>query len=129
MITSVLILAAPNTRANLDALRACTQHLQRGDKLFRLFFYNDGVYSANPYAVTPQGEVDCHAAWTALINNHTLDAVVCVASASRRGLHDAKGADKLKLPAPNVLPPFRIAGLGEWADALQASDQILTFSN
>ena len=64
--------------------------LQEGHSIHRLFFYGEGVHNLNAQAITPQGEFDLPTAWQALIKEHHIDSVVCIAAAVRRGLLDEK---------------------------------------
>jgi len=89
--------------------------------------YQDGVYNASAQVVPPQDELNLPAAWQQLINDNKLDAVVCVASALKRGIVDTNAADRYELPAANLLPGFTIGGLGQLIDATLVCDRILNF--
>ena len=58
---------------------------------------------------------------------HSLDLVVCVAAAQRRGIVDADEAKRHGKDADNIAPGFRISGLGQLIEAAVESDRLVTF--
>ena len=94
--------------------------LSLGHKVSRLFFFHDGVYNA-----TDSHSISLPQRWSQLIQSHSIDAVVCVASAEQRGIKPSPShATENKL-----LPGFQIAGLAQLVDASKNSDHLLTFSD
>jgi len=77
--------------------------------------------------VPAQDEADLAAQWQALIQEHELDAVVCVASALKRGIIDQAEAERYELPASNLREGFVISGLGQLIDAVIQSERTLSF--
>lgn len=111
---SLLITAAPDEPAAITALQVARAIIERGHKLYRLFFYADGVYLAT------EDSSQAASAWQAFIRAQALDASVCSGASVRRGLFTGEEAAR---PAPG----FELAGLGQWVDALAASDRMLAF--
>ncbi len=126
---ALVIHGAPySSQAALSGFNFSKAVLSSGHSIYRLFFYQDGVYNASALVVPPQDELNLPAAWQQLINDNKLDAVVCVASALKRGIVDTNAADRYELPAANLLPGFTIGGLGQIIDATLVCDRILNFS-
>tara|TARA_A100001391_G_scaffold141861_1_gene99660 strand:+ start:1646 stop:1987 length:342 start_codon:yes stop_codon:yes gene_type:complete len=111
----------------MTALNFARALLASGHSLYRLFFYQDGVYNACSFQVPPQDEIDLPAAWQALVQEHEIDAVVCVASALKRGIVDTAEAERYELAAANLREGFVISGLGQLIDATLNSDRTLNF--
>ncbi|HDZ09797.1 sulfurtransferase complex subunit TusD [Pseudohongiella sp.] len=128
MIISLVIHAAPGTSQGAQtALTFCQAALDAGHQIYRLFFYEDGVHNAHALAVWPQDERDLNAAWATLIRDHRLDAVVCVASALKRGVLNTDEAARYEKNAASLEPSFEISGLGQWVDACLHSDRVVSF--
>ena len=126
---SIIVQGAPySSLASLSALNFSKAVIESGHSIHRLFFYQDGVHNASALVVPPQDELHLPKAWQALINQHCLDAIVCIASALKRGIADAGEADRYDLSAGNLLSGFTIGGLGLWLDATLHSDRILNFA-
>jgi tRNA 2-thiouridine synthesizing protein D len=106
---SLLVCAAPDHPAAHTALLTARAILARGHRLYRLFFYRDGVALART-------EATGHHDWKTLIEQHQVDAVICVSAAASRGIH-----------ASDTVAPWEISGLGQWAEALHSSDRVLRF--
>jgi tRNA 2-thiouridine synthesizing protein D len=128
VVISLVIHGAPGaTQGAQSALNFCQAALQDGHQVYRLFFYEDGVNNAHALAVWPQDERDLNAAWAALIRTHELDAVVCVASALKRGVLNPEEASRYEKNAASLDPAFDISGLGQWVDACLHSDRVVSF--
>lgn len=126
---SIIVSAAPYaSQAPSTALNVAREILAQGHTLQRLFFFEDGVHNASRLVVSPQDETDLPAEWAALIGTHGLDAVVCVASALKRGVLDEREARRHERGAGNLMDCFSVGGLGQWLEACQASDRVLTFA-
>jgi tRNA 2-thiouridine synthesizing protein D len=125
---SLLIMSAPGeNQSNQSALSFARAALDAGHEIYRLFFYEQGVNTGTSLAVVPQDEYDLRAKWQELIQQHDLDAVVCVASALKRGLLNEEEAERYERPAANLAKGFTISGLGQWVDACIHSDRLVSF--
>lgn len=106
--------------------------LQEGHSIHRLFFYGEGVHNLNAQAITPQGEFDLPNAWQALIKEHHIDSVVCIAAAVRRGLLDEKEKKRHqtheRVLSNNLLQGSELSGLGQLIEATSQSDRTITFA-
>lgn len=103
--------------------------LATGHEVFRIFFYHDGVNNGTRLTVPPQDDRNVVDRWSELAQEHSLDLVLCVAAAQRRGLLDADEAKRHKKDADNIAPGFRISGLGQLIEAAIQSDRLVTFGD
>ncbi len=103
--------------------------LEKGHEIFRVFFYNDGVYNGTRLGVPPQDDRNITKLWQELAEQHELDLVVCVAAAQRRGILDADEAKRHGKDADNIAPGFRISGLGQVIEAGIQSDRLVVFGD
>jgi tRNA 2-thiouridine synthesizing protein D len=114
------------SQASETAYQFISAALRKGHEVVRIFFYHDGIYHGLRH--TEQADEDpgvCR--WKALRENHGVDLVLCVSAAQRRGLSAAErsvGEDEI---ADDLAAGFRIAGLGQWAEAVITADRVLTF--
>ncbi|WP_416394799.1 sulfurtransferase complex subunit TusD [Allohahella sp. A8] len=126
---SLLVMSAPlGHQAPYTAEQFCRAAIARGHRIFRVFFYHDGVYNALSTAVPPQDAAQLPAGWRELRDQHDVALTVCIASALKKGVVDAGEAKRYELDAVTLDSHFEIAGLGDWIEATQVSDRILTFA-
>ncbi|WP_339337749.1 sulfurtransferase complex subunit TusD [uncultured Oceanicoccus sp.] len=125
---SLLILGAPYSSQSVStALRFAQAAVNAGHSFYRIFFYHDAVNSGNKLITPPQDENDIPLQWQNLANDHDIDLVVCIASALKRGVLDAKEADRYEKNTYNLNNGFKISGLGQLIDASIESDRLITF--
>ncbi|OPB02445.1 sulfurtransferase complex subunit TusD [Pseudomonas synxantha] len=115
---------APSSRRALLFAKAA---LAGGHEIVRLFFYQDGVYSASNNIVAPQDEPDIARQWREFVSQHQLDGVVCIAAALRRGVLNAEEAARYQRSAVNLQAPWALSGLGQLHDAIQDADRLICF--
>ena len=115
---------APSSRR---ALRYAEALLADGHEIVRVFLYQDGVHSASANIVAPQDEADIAAQWRVFVDEHRLDAVVCIAAGLRRGVLDGDEANRYQRPAVNLPEPWELSGLGQLHEAAQNADRIVCF--
>ena len=125
---SIVINGAPwSSPSAFSALQFAESALASGHEIYRLFFYQDGVLNGSSLCVPPQDEVDIPARWQHLIEENNIDAVLCAASALKRGILDKSEAQRYEKTAQNLRPGFTISGLGQMIDAAQQSDRLISF--
>ncbi|MCC5883705.1 MAG: sulfurtransferase complex subunit TusD [Halomonas sp.] len=125
----LLVKGAPySSQAAHSALRFASALLARGHRLERVFFYHDGVFNAARLAAPPQDEPHLYDAWCALNAKHGTQLQVCIAAALRRGMLDAREADRHGKSGHCVEPPFELTGLGQLIDLGQEVDRLVTFA-
>lgn len=128
MKISLLVLGGVHSSSSShNALRFAKAALHKGHSIYRVFFYYEGVHHANNLTCAPQGHIDLHKEWVALIEQHQLDAVTCIASAVKRGIINASEAKRYGLEGENLAGGFDLSGLGQLLDASQTSDRLVTF--
>lgn len=128
MIISVMVTGSPASQQPAQsALSFCEAALAGGHTIYRVFFYEDAVQIGSALTVTPQDERNLNAAWSQFVSQHQLDAVICVASALKRGVLNAGEAARYQKPSANLAEGFDISGLGQWVDACLNSDRVVSF--
>jgi tRNA 2-thiouridine synthesizing protein D len=103
--------------------------LAKGHEIMRVFFYHDGVNNGTRLTTPPQDDRHVVNRWAQLAEQHSLDLVVCVAAAQRRGLVDEGEAKRNGKDATNIAPQFRISGLGQLVEAGIQSDRLVVFGD
>lgn len=125
---ALAVYSAPHaSQSAASALRFARALLAQGHQLHRVFFYCDGVHNGSALAAPPQDETDLVSEWQTLQRQHSLDLVICIAAAQRRGILNEGEAQRLEKPAANLAEGFELAGLGQLADAVANSDRLITF--
>tara|TARA_B100000809_G_scaffold81363_1_gene79668 strand:+ start:1757 stop:2149 length:393 start_codon:yes stop_codon:yes gene_type:complete len=125
---SLAIYAAPYTsQASATALKFAQTLLSDGHEVHRVFFYGDGVHNGSRLISPPQDEINLHQDWQTLADQYSLDLVVCIAAALRRGILDQSEAKRYSKEVDNLGAPFELSGLGQLVDACVNSDRVITF--
>lgn len=128
MIFSLAIYSAPHTtQASDSAYRFAETLLSEGHSLYRVFFYQDGVYNSSNLITPAQDETDLSSGWQQLSAKYQIDMVVCIAAALKRGILNQEEAERYEKPAHNLRDGFAISGLGQLVDAALMSDRLITF--
>ncbi|MEE9302645.1 MAG: sulfurtransferase complex subunit TusD [Thiotrichaceae bacterium] len=130
MIFTVMVNEGPYQHQSSDSALAFTRAaLAGGHKIFRVFFYNDGVNNGTRLAVPPKDDRQLQKEWSELAKKHDLDMVICIAAAQRRGLMDAAEAKRQGLDANNIIDGFHISGLGQLIEGSIQSDRTVVFGD
>ena len=124
---AIALFSAAHAPSSRRALQCAQAALAGGHEVVRLFFYQDGVYSASNSVVTPQDEQDIAQQWRAFVSEHQLDGVVCIAAALRRGVLNNEEASRYQRSAVNIDAPWALSGLGQLHDAIQDADRLICF--
>lgn len=101
--------------------------LKKKHSILRVFFYQGGVYNAFRYAMPPDDECQVSARWSKLAEEYGVDLVVCISAAQRRGLLCEEEASLQGKQDRDLADGFRIAGLGQLAEAMIEADRVLMF--
>jgi tRNA 2-thiouridine synthesizing protein D len=108
------------------ALRFCEAAIAAGHGISRVFFHGDGTECANANRVFPQDEADPLQRWRQLHETAGITPVVCVTSALKRGVLDAREARRNN--RLETLAPFmEIGGLGQLIEATATADKVVCF--
>ncbi|NMX64448.1 sulfurtransferase complex subunit TusD [Pseudomonas sp. WS 5079] len=124
---AIALFSAAHAPSSRRALQFAQAVLAGGHEIVRLFFYQDGVYSAANSVVAPQDEQDIAQQWSAFVSKHQLDGVVCIAAALRRGVLNTEEAARYQRNAVNLDAPWALSGLGQLHDAIQDADRLICF--
>ncbi len=124
---AIAVFSAAHAPSSRRALLFAQAALAGGYEIVRLFFYQDGVYSAANNIVAPQDEQDIARKWREFVSLHQLDGVVCIAAALRRGVLNTEEATRYQRSAVNLDAPWALSGLGQLHDAIQAADRLICF--
>lgn len=123
---SLLVTAGPDHQASLSALRTARALCSAGHVLHRVFLYREGVQLADGSRRCASGDPDVAADWGRLLDECAIDGVACIGTAQRYGILDEREGARLAGEA-SLRTPWRLAGLGEWVDAMIRSDRVLQF--
>ena len=116
---AILVNEGPYTHQASDtAFQFAKAVLAKGHEIFRIFFYHDGVNNATKLTDPPQDDRHIVNRWSKLAEEHSVDLVVCVAAAMRRGIRDE-----------NLATGFRISGLGQLVEMGIQSDRLVVFGD
>lgn len=124
---AIALFAPAHAPSSRRALRFAQATLDGGHEIVRLFFYQDGVHSASGNVVSPQDELELPREWREFVQQHQLDAVVCIAAALRRGVLNEEEAQRYGKPAANLGAPWELSGLGQLHEAAQLADRLISF--
>jgi len=115
----ILVNEGPFThQASDSAYRFTAAALAKGHEIYRVFFYNDGVYNGNKLVEPQSDDRNIVTLWSTLAAENDIDLVVCVAAALRRGIKD------------EILDEgFRISGLGQMVEAGIQADRLVVFGD
>lgn len=127
MKIALLVTAAPHQENAWHALQFCKAALDRGHSVPRVFFYGDGASHGNALLLPPQDEAHVTRDWIRLASDHSIELVVCVAAALKRGVMDEDTARREEKSVANLAPGFTISGLGQLAEAMIEADRLVSF--
>jgi len=102
--------------------------LEMGHEVVRIFFYQEGVYHAFRYASPPDDELQIVSRWSTLACDYDIDMVVCISAAQRRALLETNEAKRQGKKDNDIAQGFRIAGLGQWVEAMIVADRFIEFA-
>ena len=130
MKLAVMVNEGPYQHQSSDSAYQFTKAaLDKGHEISRVFFYHDGVNNGTRYGVPPQDDRNITQLWSELSKKHSLDLVVCVAAAQRRGILDADEAKRHGKSGDNIADGFRISGLGQLIEAGIQADRLVVFGD
>jgi tRNA 2-thiouridine synthesizing protein D len=115
------------TNAGLTAFRFVEAAISMGHTVSRVFFYHDGVFFAFNTVSPPDDELNLTLKWHKLADRHTIDLVVCISAAQRRGLLSNDENTRRGRVDDNLAEGFRISGLGQLLEAMLEADRFIIF--
>lgn len=96
-------------------------------EVFRVFFYQEGIYHAFKYSTPPDDELKITDNWSQLASEHSVDLVVCISAAQRRGLLFSDEAKRQGKQDNDLAEGFRISGLGQLLESMLVADRFIEF--
>ncbi len=127
--TLVIHGAPASSQSPQTALSFAQAALARGHKITRVFLFREAVHLASHLTEAPQGEQNLHKKWKELADDHSIDMVVCISAALKRGMLDATEARRYNKTTHNIEAPFSVSGLGQLIDGAVTADQLVTFGD
>ncbi len=125
---AIQINASPSfSNAGYSAYQFIKTALQLEHEIFRVFFYQEGIYHAFKYATAPDDELQMTKKWTELSRQYNIDLVVCISAAQRRGLLCDDEASRQGKVDQDLAEGFRISGLGQLLEATLLADRFIQF--
>jgi tRNA 2-thiouridine synthesizing protein D len=119
MKIGILINEGPLThQASDSAYQFAKAAIEKGHEVARVFFYNDGVFNANKLSEPQTDDRNLVTLWSELGQAHSIDLVVCIAAALRRGIKE------------EILQEgFRISGIGQLVESGIENDRLVVFGD
>lgn len=125
---AIQVNASPyHSNTGYSAYRFIKAALAQGHEIFRVFFYHEGIYHALKHNTPPDDELHMTRLWSELAQQHSVDLLVCISAAQRRGLLSADEAQRQGKKDDDLAAGFRIGGLGQWLEALVEADRVIVF--
>ena len=126
----LVVRASPHQQSqSLSALLFAQAVLAAGHCIERVFFYQQGILTANALRAPAQDAINITQQWQALQTSTGLELCVCIASALHQGIVNPEEAQRYGLPANNLATGFVLAGLGQLAIAMAECDRVITFGS
>ena len=116
-----------SSQASYSAIRFCYAALAGGHRISQVFFYQDGVSQGSALTIPLADEFDAVKEWQMLKEKHSIDLVVCVSAAERRGVIGQEQAQEHGKENGSLHASFTVAGLGELHSASLESDRTISF--
>ena len=124
----LLICNAPYTYQSADtALKFAQALISKGHNIEQVFFYHDGVHVGSNLSSPESSERDITKSWAEFARLNRIELVVCSHSAMKRGILDSQVAKQIGHIHSNLNSQFKLAGLGQFAEAVADSDRLVTF--
>ncbi len=128
MKIAIQINLSPNySNSGYSAYQYIKSAILMNHEIFRVFFYQEGIYHAFKYSTPPDDELQMTKKWTELAKEHNIDLVVCISAAQRRGLLCSDEAKRQGKKNEDVAEGFRISGLGQLLEAMLEADRFIEF--
>lgn len=124
----LLVCGAPYTHQSADtALKFAQALIATRHTIAQVFFYHDGVYAGSGLNTPEQAERDITQGWAELARSNAIELVVCSHSAMKRGILDQQTARQNGHTVSNLDSHFKLAGLGQFVDAVSSADRLVSF--
>jgi tRNA 2-thiouridine synthesizing protein D len=128
LIYTLLVMSSPASGHGARTAAAFAHKVvSRGHSINRVFFLDEGTATGSSVAVFPQDEEGRLQPWLELAEQHGVELVLCISSALKRGMLDESEAKRHERAAATAHPAFIVSGLGQFIDAADGADRLVTF--
>lgn len=127
--TLVLLTGPNNYQSSHTAIEFARAAIKKGHQIYRVFFAAEGVLHGSLLNTPPQDEVNLAHEWQQLIEQHNIDAVVCVSASLKQGILNPQESQRYQKPSHNLSDAMTLSGLGQLIDATVNCDRVITFGN
>jgi len=125
---AIQVNSSPNdSNAGYSAFQFIKAAIKMNHEVFRVFFYQEGIYHAFRYSTPPDDELQMTKKWTELANQNGIDLVICISAAQRRGLLSCDQAKRIDKKDNDLAEGFKISGLGQLIEATLLADRYIVF--
>lgn len=125
---AIMVLGSPYSNSSTrNALDFARHVLSTGRRIELLFFYHEGVHAASGLTVSSQDEQNLPEAWQQFIKANDIEAVVCIASALKRGIIDQSEADRFRKTQHSLDGSLALGGIGQWIEAVNNANKHIVF--
>lgn len=98
--------------------------VQQGHQITQVFFFQEGVTTANAFVYPANDEFALQKAWQALAQQYHIPLHLCIVAAQRRGIVSEQTSSNHN--QANLASSFILAGLGEFTKAILEAERVLT---
>ncbi len=123
--TIILTQSPALSESHQTAQKLVSELIHYGNKIDRVFFYQDAAYVGLKSQIPGQGLQASYQGWIDIKQQQDFPLQICIANALRRGIVDTTEASRYK-ELETLQNGFQLSGLGEIADACRSSDRIIT---
>lgn len=123
---SIFLNQSPFTFASHLRAMEFIQKASEEHDILRVFFYQDAILAGLSNQQPIQGQSSIVELWQTLAQEVNFPLQACIANSLRRGLFDKTEAARYNSTA-NLADGFALTGLGEMAEAVAESDQLVQF--
>ncbi len=125
---TIQINSSPNvSNAGYSAYQFIKTVISMEHEIFRVFFYQEGIYHGFKYSTPPDDELQMTRLWSELAKEQSIDLVICISAAQKRGLLVADEAKRQGKLDNDLAEGFRISGLGQLLEAMVVVDRFIEF--
>ena len=123
--TIILTQSPALSESHFTAQRLISEIISQGDKIDRVFFYQDAAFVGLKNQIPGQGLQASFQGWIDLQHEQNFPLQICIANALRRGVVDKTESERYQ-GLETLHTGFQLSGLREIADASRSSDRIIT---
>lgn len=125
---TLLVTSAPySNQSAYSAYRFALAAVKLTHQIKGVFFYQAGTLNGSALQQMPSDEFNLHDGWKSLCAEHNIPLMVCVSTATKRGITNAKDAVDADQVHHSLSAEFQSVGLGDLAVLIADSDRLVQF--